>query len=309
MTSHHPHHHHHHHHHHHKNSVTPHEGGASDQFASDFLLSENRDFSGSYFGSLGRPNFHRTTNSYLPNQRTQLTLSESEPEVWPLKPEIWPQTTSSNTGLTGLHPPPVKTARLSADVASTAKRGPTARRYGSIRVAECSFIEAEGGSQASTPSASICEIDTPSTVYARPSTYRQHRQQYSYAAGLRSPGQNSLPPPPTPPPHEGGATSLCNGPMSLALSDFRSASNIAATNREGPNGQHSHIIPPPQNFSSNGEYAPLTPLTTTRIGTSMNLTSRPRPPPTSTEAGSYLWPHQKFRGQNRGQNETRTDSY
>ena len=62
---------------------------------------------------------------------------------------------------------------------------------------------------------------------------------------------------------------LCNGPLSLTLGSHRSY-----------NGQQSHIIPPPHNFSNNGDYAPLT---TTRIGSSLNLaTSRP----------TVLWPRE-----------------
>ena len=247
--------------------------------------------------------------------RSQINLSESEPEIWPQDNAAG----NGGSGLTGLHPPPVKTARLSAE--ASVKRTPTARRYGSIRVAECSFIEAE--SQASTPSASICEIDSSAASVAYTGVgippYRgQHRHQYSTytAAGLRSPASPSLPPPPkSPPPPPAASGPLCNGPLSLALSEFRSATSTSGGGNhtsEGPNGQHSHIIPPPQNFS-NGDYAPLT---TTRIGSSLNLTSRPPPHPSrqqphhqtvvTSEASSFVWPHQKYRGQD---DTNRTDSF
>ena len=316
------------------------------------------DLTGSYFGSLGRPHFGGSRNSsshhlqhhhaefHLPNQRATLTLSESEPEVWPLppnEPEVGGHRNDSNSGLTGLHPPPVKTARLSTDAVLKQRTPHTARRYGSIRVAECSFIEAE--SQASTPSASICEIDselpsaTPTALagnyrsrmptavaassasaYHHRQQHQRHQQQYSpppptvYDAGSlqrSKSAKTSLPPPPTTPKarlrgHETSVNVMCNGPLALAQSDFaagRSASVTSSNCRDpslpaaatGPNGQQSHIIPPPQNFSSNG--ADYTPLTTTRIGS--------RPAHADGPKNSALWP----RGYSGRQNEARTDSF
>ena len=147
------------------------------------------------------------------------------------------------------------------------------RRYGSIRVAECSFIEAE--SQPSTPTEP---------------TYNQPRQrQYSLSYCLPNeaePAQTeaainpSLPPP-----------AICNGPLGSAIVTSGSTGNRQPPQppprgpQYGNNGQQSHIIPPPHNFSNNGDY---TPLTTTRIGSSLNLASRPpaQPPQPTWRTGS-----------------------
>lgn len=261
-------HHHHHHHHHHKSSAST---SREDFFlATSTTTSQQRrrssDFNRAYFGSLGRSQFGGGGGQ----NHQQISLSESEPDGWPMQASSQAkENNNGGGGLTGLHPPPMKSARLSSD--SSMKRTPAPRRYGSIRVAECRFVEA-AGSQPSTPTASLCE----SSSFAQRPPYHQYP---SYGISLPSPAStstSSLPPPPmslssvsvaAP-----AASSLCNnGPLS-GLSSLRG----------GSNGQHSHIIPPPQNFSNNGEYATLT---TTRIGSASRL------PLTQNDLWSYQRHH------------------
>lgn len=253
-----PRHHHRHHHVHHIHHKSSAQGGSR---------TLQRNYEPYYgFGSLGRAGTYRSTANPI-NTQVALNhgnLSESDPEVTQVG-----QASSSNWTNHELHPPPVKTARLSIETPKRASTT-TSRRYGSIRVAECSFVEA-GGSQPSTPtSASICEVKHhPYTVGA------YNRNQYFD-------DHPSLPPAPSPPIQSTSQTTnstaqrLCNGPLSVGLA-AAAASAAYATGSRGSNGQHSHIIPPPQNFCSNGAdfgAAAHHPLTTTRIGSTINLATR-----------------------------------
>ncbi len=197
-----------------------------------------------YFGSLGRSNHFRTYDQQPPHLRSRGSLSESDPEGLG---QHWPPINSPQP-----HPPPMKSARLSSSDVNM-KRASSARRYGSIRVAECRFVEADSPQpQSDTPPASVCDIKS------------SYNRQYSLKAGYYS----SLPPPPSSPSPNIHRSSrqqpMCNGPMSIGLA------RPSYLNGSG-NGQHSHIIPPPHNFSgSNTDYAPLT---TTRIGSAINLST------------------------------------
>jgi hypothetical protein len=287
-----PYHHHYHHHHHsssNKSTSTPGGnsrplGASSSSRASDFFLTTasttarnhslhrgaaNQDY-GAYFGSLGRSSttHHRgATGSSSQIRPAQISLSESEPDGW-----------SNLNSPTSGQPPPMKTARLSNE-----KWTSTARRYGSIRVAECRFVEAE--SQPSTPTASMCDDSTVRPLPPEPTaTFLPSYNQYSASTyGLVTSPSSALPLPPSP-----SITDkiMCNGPMSIGgnrgssigrgLSSFRPRRQPSPT--RGSNGQHSHIIPPPQNFGNNGGVAGgRLELTTTRIGSAVNVSCSTRP--------------------------------
>ena len=241
---HHSHHRHHHLHHiHHKSSA---QGGTRT------LQPRNYEPYYSGFGSLGRAGTYRSTAHPINTQLNHGSLSESDPDM-----QVGQNWTNHD-----LHPPPVKTARLSNDQTPKRASATTSRRYGSIRVAECSFIEA-GGSQPSTPtSASIVEA-----VGGGKHHFAYNRNQYFEP----DPSAPSLPPPNTT-----TTGRICNGPLSvgLAAAAAASAAYAASGSSRGSNGQHSHIIPPPQNFCNNGDFATAAPLTTTRIGSTINLASR-----------------------------------
>lgn len=288
----HQHHHHHHHHLHHK-PANGHNGRHAAAVPNARTLSTStpsRDFleaaSGlnhrgryDYFGSLGRGGHVFSNRGHGAGQSggpggvgggSLGSLSESDPEAVCVPP-IWPLTPSASGGL---HPPPLKSARLS-DVSNNPSSRPSgghsSRRYGSIRVAECSFIEADSPS---TPPTSATTVKSATASASMSSAYNRQRRQYSLTSTFESAAGATVDPslPSPPPSSQQTATSsrLCNGPLSLTgLGSHRSY-----------NGQQSHIIPPPHNFSNNGDYAPLT---TTRIGSSLNLaTSRP----------TVLWPRE-----------------
>ena len=268
--AHHPRHHHRHHHVHHIHHKSSAQGGSR---------TLQRNYEPYYgFGSLGRAGTYRSTANPINTQVHALggNLSESDPEVSQVG-----QVTASNWTNHDLHPPPVKTARLSNETPKSRSSSTTSRRYGSIRVAECSFVEA-GGSQPSTPtSASIVEVKHhPYSIGA------YDRNQYFDEA--TPPIQSNTSNQTSATTHRGSlcgpesnctnstvSQRLCNGPLSVGLA--AAAASYVSTGSRGSNGQHSHIIPPPQNFCSNGsDFGAQAhhPLTTTRIGSTINLASR-----------------------------------
>ncbi len=289
-------HHQHHQHNHHKH----HHAGRSTTSLRKTTAAE--DYSG-YFGSLGRGSGgggrHRGHhNSSGRGGQAQISLSESEPEAG------WPPTSPTLQ-------PPIKAPRL-----SSSSRTPTARRYGSIRVAECSFVEAE--SQPTSPSVSLCEIDSAGggAGGGNPPPFDQFSgtSSYGYSTDVLVSPTSALPPPdssgislPPPPPAPSGPPthlsssskltqppkkSLCNGPRSLGIplngGSSGASAGSAGSNGGGGNGQQSHIIPPPIDFGNGGGDYIATPLTTTRIGSALNLSSR-APPPTLTTSTEVMW--------------------
>lgn len=286
-------HHHHHHHLHHKTSINSTGTRTLTTPGRDFMdhnssagqhtLRRTRDHY-EYFGSLGRGGHrHPPPPPPPPPPPSRGGIyggagadSESDPDLW---------------GPAGLStPPPLKSARLSLE-GTKSSRTTSARRYGSIRVAECSFIEAGAESQPSTPT-------------DQPSYNNQRQRQYSLSYCLPSephtnpavslaPGGVSKADHRTLPTSAGSAGALCNGPLGGLNEGHRGRPPPPPPPRPlqppqySNNGQQSHIIPPPHNFSSNGDYAPLT---TTRIGSSLNLSSRPPP-----QASQPQWTPQQSR--------------
>ena len=140
-----------------------------------------------YFGSLGRGShgFHTRGHGSVGS------LSESDPEV-AIVPPIWPLTPSASGGI---HPPPLKSARLSDSNKPSRSSGGSSRRYGSIRVAECSFIEAD---TPTTPTSATVKSAAASNSMS--SAYNRQRSQYSLTSTFESTGaavDPSLPSPPS----------------------------------------------------------------------------------------------------------------
>ena len=215
----HQHHHHHHHHLHHKPAnghngrhaaAVPHARTLSTSTPSrDFLEAAsglNHRGRYDYFGSLGRGGHVFSNRGHGAGQSggpggvgggSLGSLSESDPEAV-IVPPIWPLTPSASGGL---HPPPLKSARLS-DVSNNPSSRPSgghsSRRYGSIRVAECSFIEADSPS---TPPTSATTVKSATTSASMSSAYNRQRRQYSLTSTFESAAGATVDPSlPSPPP-------------------------------------------------------------------------------------------------------------
>ena len=196
--------------------------------------------------------------------------SESDPDGWIVQNQAYGSASSASPP-----PPPLpphqtrlsKSQKSGTDCHDSRQHRRAARRYGSIRVAECSFIEQDSPLRSSPPPHSKLTItsdyDTPhieevrpSRVQARPvhsvtDRFKATKEPYPYKSNpiFVSAGSKSATTPKTDP-----RSSLCNGPVSKndKISEESNSSIEGSTN----------IIPPPFDFKNESRTSPASQTST-----------------------------------------------